>query len=47
MMDKKAIAAILEEMGTLLELQGANPLSRVLFTTRRAPSIKSPMTWPS
>jgi DNA polymerase (family 10) len=37
MMDKKAIAAILEEMGTLLELQGANPFkSRAFHNASRA-----------
>ncbi len=30
-MDKKAIAAVLEEMGTLLELQGANPFKSRAF----------------
>ncbi len=36
-MDKKAIAAILDEMGTLLELQGANPFkSRAFHNASRA-----------
>ncbi|HWU37052.1 MAG TPA: helix-hairpin-helix domain-containing protein, partial [Candidatus Acidoferrum sp.] len=36
-MDKKAIASILEEMGTLLELQGANPFkSRAFHNASRA-----------
>jgi DNA polymerase (family X) len=36
-MDKKAIAAVLEEMGTLLELQGANPFkSRAFHNASRA-----------
>ena len=36
-MDKKKVAAILDEMGTLLELQGANPFkSRAFHTASRA-----------
>ncbi len=36
-MDKKAIAAVLDEMGTLLELQGANPFkSRAFHNASRA-----------
>ncbi len=36
-MDKKAVAAVLEEMGTLLELQGANPFkSRAFHNASRA-----------
>ncbi|MBM2841189.1 MAG: histidinol-phosphatase [Bacteroidetes bacterium] len=36
-MDKKAIAAVLDEMGTLLELQGANPFkSRAYHNASRA-----------
>ncbi|MEK9138822.1 MAG: helix-hairpin-helix domain-containing protein, partial [Bacteroidota bacterium] len=36
-MDKKAIAEILDEMGTLLELQGANPFkSRAFHNASRA-----------
>ena len=36
-MDKKTVAAILDEMGTLLELQGANPFkSRAFHNASRA-----------
>ena len=36
-MDKKMIAAVLDEMGTLLELQGANPFkSRAFHNASRA-----------
>ena len=36
-MDKKSIASILDEMGTLLELQGANPFkSRAFHNASRA-----------
>jgi DNA polymerase (family 10) len=36
-MEKKDIAAVLDEMGTLLELQGANPFkSRAFHNASRA-----------